>query len=55
MKALERTAGVGYTTLHNLKRGGVVGPRIAERIVEYTNGEVTFEDLCRPTKPVGSE
>lgn len=49
LKAIERSAGISYTTLLKLRRGERMDSYgLATRISEATGGDVTVEDLCRP-------
>lgn len=49
LKRIERETGVGYTTLHRLKRGDRLDSyALAEKVSEATGGEVSIAELCRP-------
>ncbi len=47
LKRIERDCGIGYTTLHRLKRGARLDSYdLAKRLSAATGGEVTIDDLC---------
>ena len=51
---LIRATGVSANIIYARTWKPITSYHTAKRIVEYTNGEVTFEDLCEPLKDKGA-